>query len=104
MNLAVRQKLVQSLQFYLSQRGASVTSPLPLCETDSLRFDVGAHEAAHVSGDLSKAGFAVKFVAAGLQMRPNIEMIGDNAGGIEFVRHVPGPCAVSTFEIRLPQD
>ena len=34
MNFAVRQKLVQSLQFYLSQRGASVTSPLPLCETE----------------------------------------------------------------------
>jgi hypothetical protein len=98
-----RQQLAQVLHDFIQGRGGWITSPLPLADTVALRFDVRSHDAAQISRELGALGLAVRFVRAGLQTGPSsvTELIREGhriVGG----RRTPAPCAVTTFEIALP--
>jgi hypothetical protein len=100
---SARQQLAQILRHFIQSRGGWITSPLPLADTVALRFDVRSHNAAQISRELGALGLAVRFVGAGLQTGPSsvTELIREGhriVGG----RRMPAPCAVTTFEIALP--
>ena len=100
---SARQKLAQSLRDFIQGRGGWITSPLPLGDRAALRFDVRSHVAAQVSGELGALGLAVRFVSAGLQMQQAAptKLIREGHRIVEG-RRMASACAVTTFEVALP--
>jgi hypothetical protein len=102
---SARHKLAQVLHDFIEGRGGWIMSPLPLADNVALRFDVRSHDAAQVCSELGALGLAVRFVTADLKTGPSTvtELIRE---GHRLVtgRRMPAPCAVSTFEIALPDE
>jgi hypothetical protein len=102
---SARQQLAQVLRDFIQARGGWVTSPLPLADTVALRFDVRSHDAAQINRELGALGLAVRFVRVGLQTGPSsvTELIREDHR-IVGARRMSAPCAVTTFEIALPDE
>ena len=100
-----RQKLAQVLRDFIEGRGGWLMSPLPLADNVVLRFDVRSHDAPQLCSELGALGLAVRFVTAGLKTgRGTVTELIREGHRIAGGRRMLAPCAVSTFEIALPDE
>jgi hypothetical protein len=100
---SARQKLAQSLCDFIKGRGGWITAPLSLAHSAALRFDVRSQEAAQINGELGALGLAIRFVRADLKVGPGTVTETIREGHrIEGRRRMAAPCAVTTFEVVLP--
>ena len=99
---SARQKLAQSLCDFIQGRGGWITAPLSLADSAALRFDVRSQEAAQINGELGALGLAIRFVRADLQVGPAVTETIREGHRIEGRRCMAAPCAVTTFEVALP--
>jgi hypothetical protein len=100
-----RQKLAQILRDFIESRGGWIMSPLPLAKKVALRFDVRSQDAARICSELGAVGLVARFVTAGLKSGTNaVSALNREGAGISIGRGMTAPCAVSTFEIALPEE
>jgi hypothetical protein len=100
--LTTRQELAQHLASFIRQRGGWATNPLPLKDSEHLRFEVRLSDR-KLASDLERLGFELRLLSQSTRVDPwaATEIIG--VGNVQQVRQHPGIVDIRVYEVELPE-
>jgi hypothetical protein len=99
--LTVRQQLAEQLAIFIRTRGGWATNPLPLRDSDHLRFEIRLSDN-KLPNDLKRLGFELRLLNQSTRLDPwaTTEII--RVGNSQQLRQHPGIVDICVYEIQLP--
>jgi hypothetical protein len=99
--LTTRQQLAQQLAEFIRTRGGWATNPLPLRDSDHLRFEVRLSDS-KLPSDLKRLGFELRLLIHSTRLDPwaTTEII--RVGNSQQLRQHAGIVDICLYEIQLP--
>jgi hypothetical protein len=100
--LTARQELPQQLAAFIRQRGGWVTNPLPLTDSDHLRFEVRLSDKRLPSDLKRRLGFELRLLNQSTRVDPWAATEIIRVGNAQQLRQYPGIVDICVYEVELP--
>jgi hypothetical protein len=99
--LTTRQELAQQLASFIHQRGGWATNPLPLKDSEHLRFEVRLSDH-KLPSDLERLGFELRLLSQTTRVDPWAATEIIHVGNVQQARQHPGIVDIRMYEVELP--
>jgi hypothetical protein len=101
MGLTTRQQLAEQLANFIRTRGGCTTNPLPLANSEHLRFEARLSDN-KLSNDLKRLGFELRLLSRSTRLDPwaTTEII--RVGNSQQLRQHAGIVDICIYEVQLP--
>jgi hypothetical protein len=100
--LTTRQELAQQLALFIRQRGGWATNPLPLKDSEHLRFEVRLSDR-KLASDLERLGFELRLLGQSARVDPWAATEIVRVGNVQQARQYPGIVDIRVYEVELPR-
>ena len=100
--LSMRQVLAEQLASYIRRRGGWAINPLPLKDSDHLRFEVRLSDDA-LPSDLKRLGFSLRLLSRSTRIDPWAVTELVPVGNTQRLRQHPGVVDICVYEVELPE-
>jgi hypothetical protein len=99
--LTTRQQLAEQLSAFIRTRGGWATNPLPLRDSDHLRFEVRLSDK-KLPSDLKRLGFELRLLTQSTRLDPWAATEIIRVGNAQQLRQYAGIVDICVYEIQLP--
>jgi hypothetical protein len=101
MGLTARQQLAEELAKFIRTRGGSITNPLPLADSEHLRFEVRLSDS-KLPADLTRLDFKLLLLSRSTRLDPWAATEIIRVGNTQQLRQHAGSVDICIYEVQLP--